>query len=108
MRRKRVCRDCASESSEAALQFVCSVWANAGQKALAFLLTFPRPEGLGSLWCELGCRVSHPFAENAIERGTHFSCRLGLPEKQILRCPKEQRPLFGDPVKNVRGPVRSE
>jgi hypothetical protein len=55
-----------------------------GLKALTLLLTFPRPEGFGSLRCDLWSVVLPTLRKEREWTGHIFSCGLKLPEKQIL------------------------
>ena len=48
-----------------------------GLKALALLLAFPRPEGLGSFRCELECCAFPPNRKERAWMGHPFFVRIG-------------------------------
>jgi hypothetical protein len=49
-----------------------------GLKALALLLTFPKPEGLGSLRYEPGCRAFPPIRKEREWTGHPFFVPIGM------------------------------
>jgi hypothetical protein len=52
--------------------------ASPGLKVFALLLTFPRPEGLGTLRCGLECRAFPPIRKEREWTGHPFFVRIGM------------------------------